>query len=473
MSAKTAPLSLTNVSVEKAEDGTATLHIEVSPDSVRARREKVIKDYSRRLKLPGFRPGHVPAHMVRRNVGDEAIAQTVSDELVPLAYQQALVQSALQPLERAQVDDLTFDAFDGEKPLQFTARVIVRPEFEVPDISGLQITRPDVEVTDEDIEQGLERMRTERAPLTNVEGRGAQEGDVLTADLTVIVDGQPRSEEPHRMRAFVLGESGFVPSIDEHLVGAQLDEERQFSVTYPDDFHEADFAGKEAEFKVKVISLKERILPEVNDEFAQSMGTENLEELRDRMRQFIRFSREREMNDKLRQEIASVVAEGTELEVPGSLIDSRLHRRIHNLEHELEHRQSTLEKYLEETNSTREEMESKLREEITAELRRDLVLDEIARRENLQVSQQEIEQQYMMMASTFQQPVETLVENIDVNSVRASILQRKAVDWLYEHTQILDTAGNPIAKAESADEIEADETEAAEPEVAEPVEQNA
>ncbi|MDQ3815303.1 MAG: trigger factor family protein, partial [Armatimonadota bacterium] len=149
-------VQINDVTVERNQDGLVTLHIEVPPETVRATRDKIIKDYARQIRVPGFRPGHVPPNIVRRHVGDEAIAQGVSDELVPAAYQQALFKTELQPLERAEVDQLTFDAFTSDQPLQFVARVIVRPDMQIGDLKGLPVTRPKVEVAEEEIDEAME-----------------------------------------------------------------------------------------------------------------------------------------------------------------------------------------------------------------------------------------------------------------------------------------------------------------------------
>jgi trigger factor len=429
-------VQLNNVHVERSDGGLVTLQIEVAPEAVRSMRERVIKDYSRRIRVPGFRPGHIPPNIVRRNVGDESIAQSVSDQLVPAAYQQALQQTDLQPLDRAQVDDLTFDAFDGDKPLNFTARVIVRPEIELGEVKGLTVTQPKVEVTEEDIDTGLEELRTQRATLRDVEGRGAQPGDVVSGELQVFIDGQPRQEEPTRLRAFVLGESGFVPSIDEHLIGAVLDEERRFNVTYPSDFKDAELAGQVAEFAIKITSLKERVLAELDDEFAKSVGLEDMAAVRERMRQAITETRQREGQDAARQSVVQAAVEGAQFETPSSLVESRTERRLTSMERDMEQRQATLDQYLESIGKTREEFEADMRSEIEKEVRQELVLDEIARRENLTVAGEEIENHYHQIAAAMGQPVERVVEYLDVDTARASILQRKAVDWLMENAVI-------------------------------------
>ncbi len=429
-------VQLNNVTVERGEGGLVTLQIEVAPEAVRAARERALKSWSRRIRVAGFRPGHVPANVVRRNVGDENINQSVSDDLVPQAYQAAIEQESLVPMERASVDELTFDAFDGDKPLTMTARVIVRPEITLGTIEGLEITRPKIEISDEDVDAGMESLRGERASLETIVDRGAQDGDVLNAELQVYIDTEPRGDEPAQLRAFVLGQSGFVPSIDEHLIGAKLDEERRFNITYPDDFQDEELAGKEAEFSVKVTSIKERTLPELNDEFAQASGAENMEELREQMKQFLAARKQREATEAARTQIVEKVVEGTQLEPPAELVKRRAHNRLHAFEHELEHRETTIENYLTDSNQTREEFEAVLQQEIEQELRQELVLEEIANLQKVEVTQDEVINHYQMMSQMLRQPVEQLVQEVDVETVRASIRQRKAIDWLMEKASI-------------------------------------
>lgn len=438
-------VQVTNVEVERGEGGLVTLQIEVAPEYVKEIREKVIKDYSKRIRVPGFRTGHIPANIVRRNVGDENIAQSVSDHIVPAAYQAALEQSDVRPLDRAEVDQLTFDAFNGEKPLQFTARLTGRPSIELGEVVGLSAIHPAVEVTEEDIERGLDELRSQRATSKDVEGRGAQNGDIVSAELRVFIDGKEHSEEPSRLRGFVLGESGFVPEIDSHLVGAKLDEEVRFPVTYAADFKDEELAGKESEFAVKITALKERVLPELNDEFAVSVGLEDVAGVREKMREAIQQGREREARESVRTQLVEAAVAAAQFETPDRIVHDRAHRRIHNLEHELEHRGGTIELYLEGTGKTREEFDAEVHEEVARELRQELVLDEIAIRQNLEASEEELTNHYYQMAAAMGQPVEKVAENLDIETARASVLQRKAVDWLLENGKV--EGGEPVAAA--------------------------
>ena len=429
-------VQLSNVTVDKNDNGLVTLNIEVAPETVRAARGRAIKAWSKRLRVPGFRPGHIPANIVLRQVGEESLAQSVSDDLVPKIYQEALQQTSLVPLERANVDELPFDAFEGEKPLNLVAHVIVRPDIDLGNIEGLEISKPPSEIGDDQVDEGLEALRNERAQMNTIEGRGAQNGDVLTALLQVYIDGEARSDEPAPLRAFVLGESGFTPNIDEHLLGAALDETRKFTLTYPDDFQDEELAGKEAEFEVQITALKERILPELNDEFAIAAGSENVEGLREQMKQFLAGRADRESLEAMRTQAVQKAVEGATLEVPSELVARRAHNRFHAFEHELQHRESTLEDYLTENNQSREEFEAMLSEEIAVELRQELVLDEIALRQNVEVTIEEIENHYHMMSQVLRQPIEQLLNEVDVETVRASIRQRKAIDWLMGNAKI-------------------------------------
>ncbi|RYG69895.1 trigger factor, partial [bacterium] len=450
-------IQLNSVSVEKGEGGLLSLTVEVAPQSVQATRERVIKEFSKRIRVPGFRPGSVPAGIVRRNVGDEAIAQEISEQLVPAAYQAAIEQEKVQPLERAEVDDLSFDAFDGEKPLTFVARVIARPEIELGSFEGLTATKRTVTITDEDLEQALTRMREERAYLVNAPERGAENDDVLFAEVQVYIDGEPRAPEPAKLRGFVLGQSGFVPNIDDQLLGMKLDETKKFPVTYPEDFQDAELQGKEAEFEVKLTAIKLRVVPELGDEFAQISGASDVADLQVKLRDYLGAVGEREARKETREELVKAVVEASTVEVPSALVDIRLSERLQGIEQELAQNGATTDQYLESINSTQEQLETDLREELQNELKTELVLDEIASKQELPVSMPEVEQHYLLMAQVMEQPVEQLVQNVPVANVRTSILQRKAIDLLVEKAEIKDEEGNIVSMDVAAMEDEAQE----------------
>jgi len=429
-------IQLSNLSVEKQEGGLVSLHIEVAPSAVLDARNRAIKEFSKRIRIPGFRPGSIPAGIVRRNVGDEAIAQEVSDQLVPAAYQAAVQQSGVTPLDQAQVDELTFDAFDGDKPLTFVARVIVRPEITVGSTEGLSATKRTVNISDEDVQQSLGQMQQERAYLKNKkeEDEGgevsAQMNDVIFADVQVFVGGEPRSEEPAKLRGFVLGESGFVPAIDEQLVGQKLDETRRFTQSYPEDFPDPELAGKEAEFEVKITAVKERVIPEVTDEFAQISGAENVADLHIKLRDYLAQVGEREARKDAREEVVKQVVDKSEVDVPSALVTARVADRVAGIEQELQQNGATIEAYL--------------REEIENELKTELVLDEIAQGQKFPVSQDEVGNHYMMMAQMSNTDPQELVKQVPYQSVVTSILQRKAIDFLADKAAITDENGQPV-----------------------------
>lgn len=451
------PIQLQNVTQTPGEGGVVTLNIEVAPGAVSDARTRVVKEFSKRIRVPGFRPGSIPAGIVRRNVGDEAIAQEVADQIVPAAYQAALEQEKVIPLERAEVDELDFDAFDNEKPFKFVARVIARPEIELGSTEGLTAIKRDIEISNEDVEQALGQMREEAAYLKNAPERPVEMGDVLFADVQVFLDGEPRSEEPANLRGFVVGESGFVPAIDDELVGINLDETKRFKMTYPDEFPDAELQGKEAEFEVKVTAIKEKVVPELTDEFAQIRQSENVEDLRNNLRQYLAQTGEREARKEVREALVEQVVDRTNFDVPLALVDLRLQERLEGIKQELGQNGATMEAYLTAINSTQEQLESDLKEELSGELKTELVLDQIAEGQNFPVSREELEQHYLLMANVTNTPPEELVENVPVANVRTSILQRKAIDYLVELAEIKDEQGNVVSMDMPAMSDEADE----------------
>ena len=451
------PIQLQNVTSAPGEGGVVTLNIEVAPSAVSDARARVVKEMSKRIRVPGFRPGSIPAGIVRRNVGDEAIAQEVADQIVPAAYQAALEQEKVIPLERAEVDEVDFDAFDNEKPFTFVARVIARPTIELGSTEGLAAVKRDVQITDVDVDAALDQMREEAAYLKNAPTRPVEMGDVLFADVQVFLDGEPRSEEPANLRGFVVGESGFVPAIDDQLVGINLDETKRFTMTYPDEFPDADLQGKEAEFEVKVTAIKEKVVPELTDEFAQIRQSENVEDLKKNLRQYLQATGEREARKEVREALVEQIVDRTNFDVPSALVDLRLQERLEGITQELGQNGATMEAYLSAINSTQEELEADLKEELAGELKTELVLDQIAEAQDFPVSREELEQHYLLMANVTNTPPEELVQNVPVANVRTSILQRKAIDYLVDLSAITDEQGNAVSMDMPAMDDEANE----------------
>ncbi len=450
-------IQLNSVSVEQNEGGIVSVAVEVSASTVQETRNRVIKEFSKRIRVPGFRPGAVPAGIVRRNVGDEAIAQEISDQIIPAAYQAALEQENIVPLEQGSVDSLDFDATANDATLSFTARVIVRPEITLGSTDSLSATKKDVNITDEDVDTALEQMREEAAYLKNAAERPVAEGDVLFAEVQVFVDGEPRSEEPANLRGFQVGQSGFVPAIDDQFIGMNLDETKKFSTTYPEDFPDKELAGKEAEFEVKVTAIKERVVPEITDEFAQIRRAENVDDLKVQLRAYLATTGEREARREVREALLEQIADSSTVEVPTALVDSRLQERLQGIEQELSQNGATVEAYLTAINSTQKQLEADLREELTKELKNELVLDEIARQQDFPVSQDEVINHYQVMAQVSNTDIQELVKNVPYANVVTSIRQRKAIDFLASNAKIVDEQGNELSLDTPAMQDEAEE----------------
>jgi trigger factor len=429
-------VQLNEVQIENGEGGEVTLLITVPAKQVQKTRQQVLREYARRVRIPGFRPGHAPIGIMRRTIGDDNISQALSDELVPAAYQQAVENKELQPLVRAEVDDLKFDAFDTDADMSFNAKLILRPEVKMGEVSELTATRNEAPVTEEEVDEQIERILEENASFENVEDRGAEHHDILMGEMTAVVDGVARTEEPERLRPFRLGHSDTIPPIDEHLEGIKIDEERTFKATYPEDFEDKELAGKEAEFTVKITAIKERKVAELNDEFVKKIGLESVDELREKIREGVASQHEREARDDVRNQITRAAAEAAELEIPQKLVERRVADRKNQKEAELKRADKKLEDFLSESDKTQEAWEAELTEEENIALREDLVLDEVARKNELTVPTEELEDYFVNLAQMLQQPIEDVVKRFDVQAVHASLLRQKAVDWLVDQAKV-------------------------------------
>ncbi len=441
-----AELELTEVTIAEVERQVVDLEVEVAVATVRARVRSVFRALSREANLPGFRKGKAPKELLRRMIGAERLRQEVTDELVAAAYERALSEQSLQPLERASIEILHYDE---EAPLRFKARVTLRPVVTLPDYLGVAIEQEQATVTEAEFAEQVERIRQSHAVLQEVD-RIAQSGDVVTANLTVLVEDEtePRVRE---LGPLELGAGHMVPAIDEHLIGLKLDNEKAFTMSYPDDYGDETLRSKRAEFKVVITSVKEKELPELDDELAQTVSAEfkTLDDLRTRIRTRLQEGKTAEARSAARKQVEQTVIAGAKLELSESWVERRVTERFAGLIQQLTQQQSTLDEFLVAQATEAETLKLRFREEVMRDSIRELVLQEIAQKESLAVEPVELERELLGFArATGQEPRELAERLVRTGALRAfevAVFERKVGDWLLERAQV-----NYIEKVEAA-----------------------
>jgi trigger factor len=360
------------------------LTIEIPRDVVDAEIERVARDYSRKARIPGFRPGKAPARVVKQRFRDQ-ILHDVAHELVPTAIDEAMRERGLEPVDTPDVRDVNVE--EGSA-LTFTASFDTVPAFEPGDLSSISLRRPGVAIDGQAVSDALTRLRERAARFEPVEGRGVVEGDTVTVDLErKDPDGKT---ERHTDVGIALGAKANPPGFDEQLLGLEVGGARSFTIQYPADYAMTELQNSSVDYAVTVKGIRRRVVPELDDEFAKDLGEfENLDALRARVREDLeheaRHAAEREVRADLMKQLAARVP----FEVPGALVEREIDRRLEDfarrlIDQHIDPRQAGID-----WNAFRESQRGPAREAVASAI----ALDEIARREQLQVTEEEVERE--------------------------------------------------------------------------------
>jgi trigger factor len=358
------------------------LTIEIPRDVVDAQIERVARDYSRKARIPGFRPGKAPARVIKQRFRDQ-ILNDVAHELVPTAIDEAIRERGLEPVDTPDVRDVSVE--EGS-PLTFTASFDTVPAFEPGDLSAISLNRSRVAIDEQAVADALTRLRERAARFEPVEGRGVVEGDTVTADLDrKDPDGKIES---HKDVGIMLGAKANPPGFDAQLLGMEVGAAKSFTIQFPADYAVAEMQNTSVDYTATVKGIKRRVVPELDDEFAKDLGAfENVEALRARVREDLeheaRHAAEREVRADLMKQLAARVP----FELPASLIEREIDRRLEDfarrlVDQHIDPRQAGID-----WNAFRESQRTPAREAVASAI----ALDEIARREQLQVGEDEVE----------------------------------------------------------------------------------
>jgi len=380
LSVKTEPLPKSQVGMT----------IEVPADVVDATYEKVLNRLASRSKLEGFRPGRAPRALVEARIGPAALREEVVEAIVPEVIRQALQEKSIDPIDNPDVEVVELER---GRPAQLKATVTVMPEVTLADASSLNVATPTVEVTDEMVERRLEDVREPMAEITPVE-REARAGDVAVIDVEVEADGAVVPSESRSAMEAELKEGALLPELLAAIPGAIVGETRAATVTFPDDYDEPRLAGKEATIKVTVQGVKEKVLPALDDELAKQLSggkQETVDAYRSSVREELEESAKALAQMAREQAIVKALVEASAVDVPDTLVERELASHLDSLERSLSRQGLRLDRYLEYLGKTPEMWIAEERPEAEARLKVDLVLDEFARRDRIEPSDDEVD----------------------------------------------------------------------------------
>ena len=393
------------------------------------------------VRVPGFRPGKVPARVIDQRVGRAAVLSEALDSALGTFYSQAVEDSKVAAISRPEVDIQTFN--DGE-PLAFTAEVDIRPELELPAFDALEATVEDADVTDSDVDEQVDALRERGASLVAVD-RPVEDGDVVRIDLVTTVDGDEVEGAQASGIAHEVGAGGLIPGLDEALVGASVGEQRTFTTPIEQGTH----AGKDASVVATVHEVKGKQLPEVDDAFATAHSQfTTVEALRGDLRERLERMKKLQQGIEARDKVAELLIERTEVPLPEKVVEAEVGNLEHEVVHSLGHDDNAVARYLAAIGKSREEWNAQLREQAEKSVRTQLVLDAIADKEELGVTQEELSDQIVRRALRSgispDEYARQVVEAGAVQSLAVDIRRGKALALVLEAAKITDASGRPV-----------------------------
>lgn len=415
---------------EMLEGNVGVLTVEVDAQVVNNGIDEAFKKVVKKLNVPGFRKGKLPRPMFEKMYGIESLYQDALDIILPKAYMDAIVEAGIEPVDRPEVD--VQEMAKGEK-LVFTAKVMVKPEVTLGDYKGLEVEKMSAEVTDADVDAELKALQEKQADLVVKEDGQVENGDTTVIDFEGFVDGVAFEGGKGENYPLVIGSGSFIPGFEEQLVGVKSGESRDVVVTFPEEYHATDLAGKEATFKVTVHEVKGKELPTLDDEFAKDVNeeVETLDELKAKLREEIATRKANEAEAKVRDEAVNKAVENATVEVPEVMVETEVDRMVKDFEQRLSQQGMNLELYFQFTGQTEETLRGQMQADAAVRVKTNLVLEAILKAEGIEVTDADVEAEFNKMSEMYSIPVEQLRGMIqDTEGLKQDLAMQKTVELL-------------------------------------------
>ncbi|MCM3035482.1 trigger factor [Bacillus pumilus] len=422
-----------SVKWEKQEGNEGVLTVEVDAETFNKALDDAFKKVVKQVSIPGFRKGKVPRGLFEQRFGVESLYQDALDILLPVEYPKAIDEAGIDPVDRPEID---VEKIEKGESLIFTAKVTVKPEVKLGDYKGLNVEKDDATVTDEDVQEELKGMQNRQAELVVKEEGAIENGDTVVLDFEGFVDGEAFEGGKAENYSLEVGSGSFIPGFEEQLVGLEAGAEKDVEVTFPEEYHAEDLAGKPAVFKVKIHEIKAKELPALDDEFAKDVDeeVETLAELTEKTKKHLEEAKENEAEGKLREELVEKASENAEVDIPQAMVDTELDRMMKEFEQRLQMQGMNLELYFQFSGQDEDALKEQMKEDAAKRVKSNLTLEAIAAAENLQVSDEEVEEELSKMAEAYNMPIENIKQAIgSTEAMKEDLKVRKAIDFLVEN----------------------------------------
>ncbi|WP_077327272.1 trigger factor [Virgibacillus siamensis] len=424
---------------EKQEGNEGVLTFEVSTDEFEKGLDQAFKKVVKDVQIPGFRKGKVPRKIFEKRFGVESLYQDAVDIVLPDAYVNAVDETGIEPIEQPEVD---IEEIERGKPLVFTAKVTVKPEVTLGEYKGLEVEEQSVEVTDEDVDHEIEHQREHQAELVIKEEGTIEEGDTVVMDFEGFMDGEAFDGGKGEDHSLEIGSGQFIPGFEEQLVGKSAGEDTEVEVTFPEDYHAADLAGKKAQFKVKIHDIKTKELPELDDEFAKDVDeeVESLDELKTKKKEELETQRKQDAENQKRESLIEQASDNAEVDIPEAMVNTELDRMLKEFEQRLQMQGMTMEMYFQFSGQDENALKEQMKEDAEKRVKTNLTLEAIVNAENLEVSDEDVDEELSNMASMYGTEVDQLKQMLGGNTdaIKEDLKMKKAIEFLVDNSKTVE-----------------------------------
>ncbi|MFY0757381.1 trigger factor [Metabacillus dongyingensis] len=420
---------------EKLEGNQGVLTVEVDAETFSNALDEAFKKVSKQVNIPGFRKGKVPRGMFEQRFGVESLYQDALDILLPEVYPQAVEEAGIDPIDRPEID---VEQIEKGKNLIFTAKVVVKPEVKLGEYKGLEVEKMNAEVSEEDVDAEIKTLQERHAELVVKEEGAVENGDTVVIDFEGFVDGEAFEGGTAENYTLEIGSGSFIPGFEDQLVGLEAGGEKDVEVTFPEEYHAENLAGKPATFKVKLHEIKAKELPALDDEFAKDVDeeVESLEALKTKTRTRLEETKKAEAENTLRDSLVDKASDNAEVDIPQVLIENEVNRMMQEFEQRLQAQGMNLELYFQFSGQDEDALKEQMKEDASKRVKYNLTLEAIAKAENIEVTDEEVDAEIAKMAEMYNMPVENIKQALgSLEGLKEDLKVRKAIDFLVENSK--------------------------------------
>lgn len=426
-----------SLQVENLEEkNMAKLTIEVSAEEFEKAIEKAYQKNKGKMSVPGFRKGKVPRKMIEKMYGVGVFYEDAANEIIPEAYASEIENCDLDIVSQPKIDVVQIE--EG-KPFIFTAEVATKPDVELGEYKGIEVEKKTAEVTEEEVDAELETERDKQSRLVPVEGRAVADGDSVTIDFEGFVDGVAFDGGKGTDYALTIGSHSFIDTFEDQLVGKNIGDDVEVNVTFPEQYQAEELQGKAAMFKVQIKGIKEKQLPELDDDFAQDVSDfDTLAEYKEDLKKKLLEKKEEEVKAQFEEEVVEKVVANAKMDIPEAMVELQVRQMAENFARRISSQGLTMEQYMQFTGLTPDKLTEQMRPQAVKTIESRLVLEAIVKAENIEASEDEFKAELEKMAAMYQMEVDKLSELVsdkEKESMKLDIAVQKAVDFIVEQAK--------------------------------------